>query len=73
MSIEVFVHNRNVDQALKFLKRRMMREGVFLTLQHHKFYVKPGDKIRLKRARAATRRRKSLKRLKRMMLAGEAR
>jgi len=61
VSIEVFVRHQSVggvEQALKLLKRQVMREGVFRSLQDHKFFVKPGDKRRLKIARAETRRRK---------------
>ena len=62
MSVEIFVRSpmsaASVDQALKLLRRQMMREGVFRILQNHKFFVKPGDKRRLKIARAESRRNK---------------
>ena len=62
MAIEIFVRHQSVggvEQALKLLKRQVMREGIFKVLQDHKCYTKPGDRVRRKRGRAAARRRKS--------------
>ena len=59
MSIEVRVINRNIDQALKILRRQISREGLFRTLQDKVAYSKPGDRARRKRARAESRRWKS--------------
>lgn len=59
MSIEIYVRNRDVDGALKMLRRKISREGVFLTLQDKRAYAKPGDKLRRKRGRAESRRRKA--------------
>lgn len=59
MAIEIYVRNRDVDGALRLLRRKISREGVFKTLQDHRAYAKPGKKIRRKRARAESRRRKA--------------
>ena len=59
MSIEIYVRNRDVDGALKMLRRKVSREGLFLTLQDKRAYAKPGDKLRRKRGRAESRRRKA--------------
>lgn len=67
MSIEVRVINRNVDHALKILRRQLSREGVFKTLQDHASYMKPGDRLRRKRGRAESRRWKSRERARKLM------
>ncbi|RZK44063.1 MAG: 30S ribosomal protein S21 [Hymenobacter sp.] len=47
----VEVRNNNVDRAIRLLKRKLVEEGVFRTLQEKRFYEKPSDrKRRLKRA-----------------------
>jgi small subunit ribosomal protein S21 len=45
--VQVFVRDNNVDQALKALKRKMQREGVFRELKLRKHYEKP-SKVREK-------------------------
>jgi len=72
VSIEIFVRNRDVDGALRLLKRRMMREGVLRILRDHAEYTKPSVKCKRKIARAEVRRHKVLKRWKRK-LEGDAR
>ncbi|QOZ67865.1 30S ribosomal protein S21 [Bradyrhizobium arachidis] len=48
--MQVFVRDNNVDQALRILKKKMQREGVFKEMRRARFYEKPS---------AATARRKS--------------
>ena len=42
--MQVFVRDNNVDQALKALKRKMQREGVFREMKLRKHYEKPSEK-----------------------------
>ena len=47
MSIEVTVRNGNVMKAMKILKKKLERDGMFLELRRRMHYEKPS----LKRAR----------------------
>lgn len=57
--MQVLVRENNVDQALKVLKKKMQREGVFREMKLRKAYEKPSEKrVRLK-AQAVRRARKA--------------
>lgn len=56
--MQVFVRDNNVDQALKILKRKMQREGVFREMKRRRFYEKPSEKSTREKAEAVRRRRK---------------
>lgn len=60
--MQVIVYQNQVEQALKGLKRRLSKEGLFRELKRRRFYVKPSlrKKIKIKEAmkkRKAARRR----------------
>ena len=55
---EVDVRDNNVDQALRALKKKMQREGVFREMKLKQFYEKPSEKQARKKAQAIRRRRK---------------
>ena len=40
----VHVRDNNVDQALRALKKKMQREGVFREMKLRNFYEKPSEK-----------------------------
>ena len=42
--MQVLVRDNNVEQALRILKRKMQREGVFREMRRAKFYEKPSEK-----------------------------
>jgi small subunit ribosomal protein S21 len=42
--VQVFVRDNNVDQALKVLKKRMQREGIFREMKLRKHYEKPSER-----------------------------
>ena len=46
--MQVFVRDNNVDQALKALKKKMQREGVFREMRLRKHYEKPSGRVREK-------------------------
>jgi small subunit ribosomal protein S21 len=48
--MQVMVRDNNVDQALKVLKKKMQREGVFRELKRKRYYEKPSER----RAREAS-------------------
>jgi small subunit ribosomal protein S21 len=56
--VQVFVRDNNVDQALRILKRKMQREGVFREMRRRRFYEKPSDRATREKAEAKRRSRK---------------
>jgi small subunit ribosomal protein S21 len=41
LTIEVIVRDNNVEQALRSLKKKMQREGLFKEMKLRKYYEKP--------------------------------
>jgi small subunit ribosomal protein S21 len=56
--LQVLVRDNNVDQALRVLKKKMQREGVFREMKRRKFYEKPSEKTAREKAEAVRRIRK---------------
>jgi small subunit ribosomal protein S21 len=56
--LQVLVRDNNVEQALKVLKRKMQREGMFREMKQRRFYEKPSEKLARERGQAVRRRRK---------------
>jgi small subunit ribosomal protein S21 len=56
--LQVLVRDNNVDQALRVLKKRMQREGVFREMKRRRFYEKPSEKATRERGEAIRRARK---------------
>ena len=56
--MQVFVRDNNVDQALKALKKKLQREGVFREMRLKRFYEKPSERRVRERAEAIRRARK---------------
>ncbi len=56
--IQVLVRFNNIDAALKALKRKLQREGVFKAMKTGRHYVKPSEARVLKEAESQRRRRK---------------
>jgi small subunit ribosomal protein S21 len=56
--VQVFVRDNNVDQALKVLKKRMQREGVFREMKLRKHYEKPSERRAREKSEAIRRARK---------------
>jgi small subunit ribosomal protein S21 len=54
--LEIQVNGRNIDKALKLLKREVEREGLFKELKNRRFYEKPSVKKRRKQREAKKRR-----------------
>ena len=49
--MQVFVRDNNVDQALRVLKKKMQREGLFREFKRRRFYEKPSVKRKRKEAK----------------------
>jgi small subunit ribosomal protein S21 len=56
--LQVFVRDNNVDQALRALKKKMQREGVFREMKRRRFYEKPSERSAREKAEAVRRVRK---------------
>ena len=54
----VLVRDNNVDQALRALKKKLQREGVFREMKLRGHYEKPSEKRARERAEAVRRARK---------------
>jgi len=56
--LQVSVRDNNVDQALKVLKKKMQREGVFREMKLRRSYEKPSERRTREKAEAVRRARK---------------
>jgi small subunit ribosomal protein S21 len=56
--LQVFVRDNNVDQALRVLKKKMQREGVFREMKRRRYFEKPSERAVREKAEAVRRRRK---------------
>ena len=58
MRVQVVVRDNNVDQALRALKKKMQREGIFREMKLRNYYEKPSEKRAREKAEAIRRARK---------------
>jgi|TARA_X000001036_G_scaffold102527_1_gene95771 small subunit ribosomal protein S21 len=64
--VQVSVRDNNVDQALRALKKKMQREGIFREMKLRRNYEKPSERRVREEAEAIRRHRKLMrKRLER--------
>jgi small subunit ribosomal protein S21 len=56
--LEIYVQDNDVDKALRVLKKRMQREGIFREMKLRRFYEKPSERRARERAEAVRRSRK---------------
>ncbi|MTH94736.1 30S ribosomal protein S21 [Roseibium sp. RKSG952] len=61
--MQVLVRDNNVDQALRVLKKKMQREGVFREMRARRSYEKPSEKRARAKADAIRRDRKAARKL----------
>jgi small subunit ribosomal protein S21 len=61
--VEVTVRDNNMDQALRVLKKKMQREGIYREMKMRKHYEKPSER-RVREAGEAVRRARKLARKK---------
>jgi small subunit ribosomal protein S21 len=57
-SVQVLVRDNNVDQALRVLKKKMQREGVFREMKLRRHYEKPSERKVREKSEAVRRARK---------------
>ena len=63
--MQVLVRDNNVDQALKALKKKMQREGIFREMKLRGHYEKPSEKRRARRRKRSAARASSPARMQR--------
>jgi small subunit ribosomal protein S21 len=61
--LQVLVRDNNVDQALRVLKKKMQREGIFREMRQRKAYEKPSERKTREKAEAIRRSRKAARKL----------
>jgi small subunit ribosomal protein S21 len=59
--VQVVVRENNIDQALKALKKKMQREGIFREMKLRAYYEKPSERRKREKAEALRRARKLLR------------
>ena len=59
--IEVTVRDNNVEQAMRVLKKKMQREGVFRDMKKKRYFEKPSE-ARVRKAAESVRRARKLAR-----------
>jgi small subunit ribosomal protein S21 len=59
--VQVLVRDNNVDQALRALKKKMQREGIFREMKLRRNYEKPSERKAREKAEAVRRYRKLLR------------
>jgi small subunit ribosomal protein S21 len=59
--LEIKVNENNVEGALKVLKRKLQKEGLFREIKRRKSYEKPSEKEKRKRREAREKRIKALR------------
>jgi small subunit ribosomal protein S21 len=62
--VHVSVRDNNVDQALRALKKKMQREGIFREMKLRRSYEKPSERKAREKAEAVRRFRKLLRKRK---------
>ncbi len=56
--VQIVVRDNNVEQALRALKKKMQREGLFREMKRRNYFEKPSEKKARERAEAVRRARK---------------
>ena len=59
--MEIRVYDRDVEKAIRLLKRKMQHDGLFRELKNRRFYEKPSLKKKRKRREAQIRKMKNLR------------
>jgi len=57
-NVQIVVRDNNVDQALRALKKKMQREGIFREMKLRNHFEKPSEKKAREKAEAVRRARK---------------
>ena len=61
--MQVLVRDNNIDQALRVLKKKMQREGIFREMKRRRAYEKPSERKTREKAEAIRRAHKATRKL----------
>lgn len=61
--MQVLVRENNIDQALRVLKKKMQREGVFREMKARRAYEKPSERRNRQKAEGIRRARKTARKM----------
>ena len=61
--LQVFVRDNDVEKALRVLKKKLQREGLFREMKAKRAYEKPSEKRAREKAEAVRRNRKAARKL----------
>ena len=64
MSIKIDVRNGNLEQAMRVLKKKLLKEGVFRLAKERSVYEKPSEKKRRKKKEGIANHKKNQKKLR---------
>ena len=59
--MEIRVYDRDIEKAIRLLKRKMQHDGLFRELKNRRFYEKPSLKKKRKRRESQKRKMKNLR------------
>ena len=62
-ALQVIVRDNNVEQALRALKKKLQREGIFLEMKQRRAYEKPSERKTREKAEAVRRTKKAARKL----------
>lgn len=57
--MQLLVRDNNIDQAIRVLKKKMQREGLFQEMKERRAYEKPSERRIREKAQAISRHRKA--------------
>ena len=63
MGLKIEVRNGNVEQAMRVMKRKLMKEGIMKELRAREYYEKPSAKKRRKKKENIANYKKKMKKL----------
>jgi len=63
LTLKVLVRHNNVDQALRVLKKKLQRDGLFREIKRRKAYEKPSERKSREKTEAIRRGRKAARKL----------
>ena len=64
MSTKIDVRNGNLEQAMRVLKKKLLKEGVFKLAKERSVYEKPSEKKRRKKKEGIANHKKNQKKLR---------
>ena len=64
MSIKIDVRNGNLEQAMRVLKKKILKEGIFRLAKEKSVYEKPSEKKRRKKKEGIANYKKNQKKLR---------